>query len=281
MTPDYSPKGIGRLVDEAIAVYRAGFRTLALPAAYLLLPVSLFVGLAQGLYMQTLTRAAPAAMDPLRYIGAITGAYGILAAVVSVRSLIALYYFACVLAASPALLARRRVGPREFLKGGASRFLWLFVISLVVGFAAGVGLLFLLVPGVLLYVYLSMAQPVAGIEGVALDRAFSRSFRLVTGSFWRTVGFFCAIGLIVFSLETALTSFTSVEMIVQQLSGAASGNPLPALGWQVFDGLVQGVAQTLTLPLLYVGWVLYYLDLRSRREGMDLLVRAQEMARTA
>jgi hypothetical protein len=282
VTPDFSPKGIGRLIDEAIAVYRAGFRSLALPAVYLLLPSGLFVGLAQGVYFQTVTRAAPASGgDVGAYIGAIGGAYAILLAMVSLQALVALYYFACVLVAAPELLSRRPVSPGAFLKGGASRILMMFAISIVVGILAGVGVFALFVGSVLVYVYLSMAQPVAGVEGAPLDQALSRSFSLVRHNFWRTVGFFVAVGIIVFSLESALTSFSTIQLVLSGIAGGSSGSPLPSLGWQVFGGLLAGVAQALTLPLMYVAWMMYYLDLRSRREGMDLLARAQALAPAA
>jgi hypothetical protein len=139
----------------------------------------------------------------------------------------------------------------------------------------------LLVPGMILAVYLSMSQVVAGVEDATPDVAISRSFRLVSGNFWRVVGFFLAIGIIVVSLQSAFTSVTSVQLFIQQLSGSSSGTPVPPLGWQVLNGVAQAVAQTLTLPLANVAALLFYFDLRARREGMDLLARAQELAPAA
>lgn len=280
MQTDLAPKGIGRVVDEAIAVYRAEFRTLAVPAAWLLLPFGLFLGLAQATYLQTVMRASAEAGDPFQYIGQVWDSYSMLAGIVSVRSLVALYYFSCVLAATPDLLARRPVPTLAFLKGGARNFLWLFLIALLTGIAAGVGFLFLIVPGLLVYVFLSMAEPVAGVEGASLDAAFRRSWVLVSGNFWRTVGFFMALGAVLYAMESAITSLSAIQAFWTGIAGA-TGSPLPGLGWQVLAGVLQGLAQMLAAPLLYVGWLMYYLDLRARREGMDLLARAQGMVRTA
>jgi hypothetical protein len=288
LSPDYAPKGIGRLIDEAIAVYRAEFRTLALPAAYLLLPVSLVAGLAQGWYGQVLMRqsaAVTSATDPLPFFVGLAGPYALLGVVVSLQGLVALYYFACVLAAAPALLDRRRVSPGEFLKGGASRVLPMFVISLAV-WSVGtipitIGVLLLIIPGVIVAValnsYVAVTQCALGVERAPLGSAFGRGIALMRGHFWRSIGFLLAIGIIVLSLESALTSITSVQLVIQQVTGATHGSPLPSFGWQFLSGLLQGVAQTLTLPLLYVGWLFYYLDLRARREGMDLLARANAL----
>jgi hypothetical protein len=279
--PDFAPKGIGRLIDEAIAVYRADFRTLAIPAACVLLPASLFVGLAQAAYVRTVTRVAATATDPIAMIGAVGGAYTILAALAALNALVSLYYFACVLAAAPDLLERRPVALGAFLKGGVRRFLLMLAAALLVGIIEFAGFIALIVPGIIAAVYLSMSQLVAGVESATPDTAITRSFRLVSGNFWRVVGFFFAIGVIIVSLQSAFTSVASIQLLLQQLSGSSSGTPVPALGWQVLNGLAQAIAQTLTLPLANVAALLFYFDLRARREGMDLLARAQALAPAA
>jgi hypothetical protein len=278
VTPDYAPKGIGRLIDEAIAVYRAEFRTLALPAAFLLLPMSLLIALAQASYLRAVTSAGPAATDPFEFFFAIAGAYGAFVGAAGLSGLLSLYYFSAVLNAAPSLMLRRPVEPGAFLRGGWRRFLILWVVSIIVGLAYGVGLLFLLFPGLVIYAYLSMAEPIIGVEGAPIDVALRRSVRLVRENLWRTVGFFVAVFVIVASLQSALTSVTSVQLILGVIAGGSSGSSVPSFGWQVLGGLLQGVAQTVTLPLFYVAWLLFYFDLRSRREGMDLLARAQTLA---
>lgn len=271
---DFGPRGIGRVIDDAIAAYRAGFRTLAVPAACLLLPTGLFLGLAQSFYLQTVSRSASlAGTDVFAYVSALSGPYGILAGVTSLRSVIALYYFACVLAAAPEIIARRHVRLGAFLGAGLRRLPAVLLTGVAVGLLTSLGTLALIVPGIMLGVYLSMAEPVSGVENVWLDRSLTRSFGLVRGHFWRTVGFFAATFVIVSSIESAITSVVTVQAFVQQFTGGMQGG-LPSLGWQLFAGVLTGVAQALTLPLMYVAWLYYYLDLRARREGMDLLSRA-------
>jgi hypothetical protein len=124
MTPDYRPKGIGRLIDEAIAVYRAEFRTLALPALYLLLPLSLFSSLAQSAYVRAVTGAANAT-DPFAVLARVSGAYSVLLVAASLISIAALYYFNAVMRQASALLTRMPVAPGAFLRAGWRRFLML------------------------------------------------------------------------------------------------------------------------------------------------------------
>jgi hypothetical protein len=279
VTRDFAPRGIGRVIDDAVSAYRASFRSIAVPAAMLLLPTGLFIGLAQNSYFRAVTMAARStSTDPFAVFGQVGLSYSVWAALAALQSLVSLYYFACLLAAAPQLLAGERIAPRAFLAGGAARFLMMFATSIVVGLIYFIGSLFLLVPGVIAYVYLSMTLPAVALEGAGLDTAMGRSLKLVSGSFWRTIGFFVATAVIVFSLQSALTSVTSLQLLLQQASGATSGSPLPQLGWQVFGGLAQGVAQMVTVPLIYLAWLFYYFDLRARRDGMDLLARAATLA---
>jgi hypothetical protein len=65
---------------------------------------------------------------------------------------------------------------------------------------------------------------------------------------------------------------------VMLLSSPDAARQTFSLGWTVFDGLMQGAAITLVLPFTELVTLLFYLDLRSRNEGMDLLIRARELA---
>ena len=107
-------------IDDAIAVYRAGFRTLAVPAACLLLPAGLFLGLAQAVYLQTRDarrsrrRRRTRSRTSRRSAGR-TASSPLMAVADAASS--ALYYFACVLGRRARPLARRPVAPRRLPHG--------------------------------------------------------------------------------------------------------------------------------------------------------------------
>ena len=63
----------------------------------------------------------------------------------------------------------------------------LIAIDLIFGVLVALGFVALVVPGVLVFVYLGLAAPVAEIEGRGVRAALARSIRLVRGHFWLVV----------------------------------------------------------------------------------------------
>jgi hypothetical protein len=281
---DYSPKGIGRLVDQAISLYRANFRTIALPAVYFLMPLALAMSVAQSQLTALMVRSiesqagADAGPASLPMLFAVTGvAYGGLSLLVAVVAVGLMYYLSCLLHATTRLLAHEPIGPAEFLKGGWPRFGYLVLAAFMLSIVTGLGYLFLIVPGIVVAVYGALAVPMTVLEESSIGDVFVRSFSLVSGNFWRVVGFFVASGVIVYTLQSAFTSLAAVPVLLNALAGAKA-TPVPSLPWQVFTGVMQGAAYAVAAPLEGLCLVALYLDLRSRREGMDLLVRAQRLA---
>ena len=67
---------------------------------------------------------------------------------------------------------------------GTIRYGTLIAVDLVFGILVALGVLAFVVPGILLFVYLGLAAPIAEIEQRGVRAAFARSFRLVRGNFW-------------------------------------------------------------------------------------------------
>jgi hypothetical protein len=293
VVPDYSPRGIGKLIDDAIALYRAEFRTIAVPAAYLLLPLALVSGVAQVFYFRatfgtmSLSPDAPEAAS-LGELYRIMAAYAVTMTALMGFGVAALYFASAVWNAAPALLTREPVAPGAFLRGGRARFGWVFLASIVVYLVYTVGVtasfagMFLFVlPGIAIIVltlvalvHLSMAMPIVVLEHGSIDGSLRRSVALVRGNGWRTVRFWVATSIVIYALQAGIGSFGSIGSAVSATRNAAFSIPLV---WQVVAGVVQGVGQALAQPLLYIAWMLFYLDLRARNEGVDLLMRAQAL----
>jgi hypothetical protein len=60
----------------------------------------------------------------------------------------------------------------------------LVAVDLIYGALVAVGFAFLILPGVLIYIYLGLTAPVVEIERRRVGDAFGRSLRLVRGHFW-------------------------------------------------------------------------------------------------
>jgi len=133
------------------------------------------------------------------------------------------------------------------------------------------------IAGIILTIWLTimfrMAAQVVVLEREGPVRALARSWRLVRGSFWRVLGITLLAGLIV--VVTA-----GVLQIPFSLIGALAGGGsslLPATGGSVAGILISAVggvvAGAVARPISAGVAVLLYVDLRMRREGLDLVLQ--------
>ncbi len=86
-----------------------------------------------------------------------------------------------------AVIAWRRGGPRSGPLEVARRLSWgtILALDLVLSIATVVGLIALVVPGVMIYVYFSLAPAYVKIDHLGFTAALRASARAVHGNFWR------------------------------------------------------------------------------------------------
>jgi hypothetical protein len=122
----------------------------------------------------------------------------------------------------------------------------------------------------LLYVRLGVAAPALVLEKATIGTAMRRSLRLVRGSFWRVLGILLLTQLITQMLTGMLAlPFLGLGLA---LSGTASS---PDAAFYLFTMIGVAIAGVVTYPFSAGVTALLYVDLRMRREGLDLtLARA-------
>lgn len=109
--------------------------------------------------------------------------------------------------------------------------------------------------------------PVILGEGRGYFGALGRSWGLVWGNWWRTL----AVTALLISLSLIITAALQGSLAV---FNALS----PSRWWVLAITAVSAVFGTLVLPLQQIGVGLLYLDLRARREGLDLELGARGVA---
>jgi hypothetical protein len=122
------------------------------------------------------------------------------------------------------------------------------------------------VAGLYLGVRLAASIPAAAVEGGRWSQALSRSWSLAAGH-WGHVLATLLLAALVWGLVGSLVSVlvgSVVGLLVAVLTGSDAG-----AGW-LAQRLVQGAVLSLGLPYFLVVWVLLYLDLRARKEHLDL-----------
>jgi hypothetical protein len=289
MVRDFGPRGVGQLLDDAIAMYRANWRAILGLAAIVLAPVSVLYGITYafylrgvfGLFGELLNSAASGATAPpqpdpvLSFMPVLVNALALLWAIVCA------YYTAALYRSAGALLEGRKLVVREMLKVGAEVFLPLVVVQMLVSFLLGIlAPLTLLVGAAVAAVLLAMAPAAVVVEG-GISSAFSRSYSLVKGHFWHVALLIVGAYLLSTQFEAALASPALIREIVLGAQNQSALTSQLGWGWKVFDGCLQGVAMAVVFPFLQLASFLCYLDLRARGEGMDLIVRARALSDAA
>jgi hypothetical protein len=167
---------------------------------------------------------------------------------------------ATVFAVSEVNLGRETTIRKSFARARplAMRAFWIF---LLLGLAAGVGLVLLIVPGVLVAVTYAVAIPAAVMENLKAGPSFRRSEFLTKGR--RGSIFLVFLLFVVLSYIAAFTFALPAGLLQAWRPGLVSALLVSLSGF---------LTETLTGPLLTIGLSLLYYDLRIRKEGFDLQV---------
>ncbi len=127
----------------------------------------------------------------------------------------------------------------------------LIVVDLLYGAIVAVGVVALVVPGVLAFVWLGLAAPVVEIEKRGVRAAFARSVRLVRGHFWLVLA-------VLVPLELGGDSLTD---LATSLAHGLLGNSLPA------EWLADTASNVVLTPFYAVAAVLLTVDLIAEQDG--------------
>lgn len=131
------------------------------------------------------------------------------------------------------------------------RYKTLVAVDLLFGIAVAFGFVALVVPGILLFVYLGLAAPLAEIERHGWRKAFRRSVRLVRGHFW-----------LVFAV------LVPIELASDVLTNLATAGTHSLFGDSLIAEWLTDTASNIVLtPFYAVAAVLLALDLIAERDG--------------
>ena len=146
-------------------------------------------------------------------------------------------------------------------------------VAVLLGVLGGIGCVVL---EILLVVRLSLTLPAVVLERISPVAAIKRSWHLTDRSFWRLFGILLLTAVIVgiagdvlaipFSLVAAAIGHGSAGVFTVATTTSAAALIVGAIG--------SILAATVTRPISAGVSVLLYVDLRMRREGLDLTLRS-------
>ncbi|MEU5518297.1 hypothetical protein AB0H65_28320 [Streptomyces griseoaurantiacus] len=300
------PLGLGEILDGAVATMRTHWRTVLGISLAVAVVTVIVVVLLQGLYLDNTAVLDDPSATPEETLRAAGGSL--------LNSSVVLLVTAVAAIAATALLTpvmSRSVLGRPVTAGEVARDIrpqlprlcgLTLLLPLIGAAIIGVGTL----PGILValggstaggaalaalggmaasvlatwvLVRFSLAPPALALEKQSVRKALGRSAKLVNGSWWRVFG----IQLLARVIAGVVGSVIAVPFTV--LAGVLTGNGLgnfldgtADLGWSflMISGIGGVIGSALTLPLTAGVTSLLYIDLRIRREALDL-----ELARAA
>jgi len=140
-----------------------------------------------------------------------------------------------------------------------SRLGGLIGLALLIALVVGVGFILLIIPGIIFLVFLAVAVPAFIIERLGVTASMSRSWKLVSGSWWHVLGVIVVAGIIAGVINGILT----------------------AIGGHTFLGvwILSAIAQLITAPFVALVGIVLYVDLRARHEGLDSNTLATDLDR--
>ncbi len=253
------PLGVGEKLDAAFSLYRRNFGTLIAIVAVIVIPFQLLNAI--------LSPDPLVDTDTLEFNGG---------AVVMLLFLTVLSFVANTLATGSATkaIADDYLGETpnwlDSIQYAVGR-LWPLVLgSILFGIAVFFGLIFFVIPGVILWVSWSIWVAAVIVEDMSATGAFGRSNRLVKGRRWPVFGYFILVYLIVW-LITAIVGGLLTGLLV---GGADAGQVTVA-------GTVIGIALALfTTPFVVAATVVLYFDQRVRVEAFDVDLLASQISGT-
>jgi hypothetical protein len=240
------PLGIGEILSTAFQLYRRHWRTLLAIAAVVVVPLTLLQYLL-GDWLRS--RGEVTSYQQISTATWAAGAAGLVAGLAGL--LMYLVLTGAITRAVAAEVAGQDPSVEQSYRFGFHRLGSVLLVSVLVGLATIAGLILFIIPGIWIGVRLAVSVEALVVEGRRGTQAMGRSWELVGGHWWHAFGALVVAGLLTGVVNAVITSpFNNTNWFVQAVAAA--------------------VATVITLPYGVLVGVLLYLDLRARKENLNL-----------
>lgn len=265
------PMGVGDILDESFRLYRANFLLFIATAAVLLAPLLLLAAVAWvgalTLEVSTMdTTGVGAPSGPLVLLWIVLGLAGFVVGLLGVAAL--------TVAASqryldqPITLRAAYVAALKRLRPLLLASLWagvrLLPIAAISAFVIGV-------PFLIYYALAWILIPQAVVlEGTGAGGASKRSRRLIEGYWWKTLGLYLVLTILL-NILAAIPTLVLTSVV----GGVATVSTGSSAALIVVYAIVSVVTPVLLLPLVFIATTLLFYDLKIRKEAFDLQTMAE------
>jgi len=252
------PRRIGEILSAALQLYRRHWRTLMAIAAVVVVPLTL---LQYGIGHWVRSHG-----QQLHDQAEVSTSFWAAASASLLAALVGLLLYQVLTGAITRTIATevagQDLGVEQSYRFGFARLGPILVVSILVGLATLLGLIVFIIPGIYIGVRLAVSIQALVVEGKRGTEAMRRSWDLVGGHWWHA-----AFTLLVAALITGVVN-------------AVITAPFSAGAWFI-QGVAAAVATIVTLPFGALVGVLLYVDLRARKERLDLDTLKTDLQATA
>ncbi|HEU5418685.1 MAG TPA: hypothetical protein VFV41_13435 [Streptosporangiaceae bacterium] len=126
---------------------------------------------------------------------------------------------------------------------------------------------------ILLYTRLVLATPVLILERLRPVAALRRSWQLSARTFWRLFGILLLTGILVY-IATIVVEIPFTVLRYALSGGLSNLGAAPSAASVIVGGVGGIVAAAITRPVIAGVVALLYIDMRMRKEGLDLALRS-------
>ncbi len=147
--------------------------------------------------------------------------------------------------------------------------------AIIGGVIAVLAVIAIIVIGIWVGIKLSLVPSVLVLERLTLGKAIRRSWSLVHGFFWRTLGIELLVALMLGIASSIVTTPVAVVFAILIALSHPTGSSTASLAGivgieQVVTTVVSALVSTITAIVSTAVTALIYIDLRIRKEGLDL-----------
>ena len=248
------PMGIGDIYDTGFRMYRNRF------AVFLIIALAAYIpfGIVQVIFLQMAAAGEAGAVNPLVAFS------GVLLLFLLMFIILPLCQGAMIHQISSSYLGEQ-IGAVESYRRALPRLVRLLIANILAGIIIMIGFVLLIVPGIIFSLWFLVITAVVMLEDTSATGSLGRSKDLMSGNLGK--GFMVALvgGLI--ALGAGILGGIAADML-----------PAEAL---IARAAIDTFVSAAILPIQTAALILFYYDLRIRKEGFDLQQLSEQLDRSS
>ena len=274
----YKTRDFGAKINATIEYIRQNFGPLIKIVLLIVAPVGLLASIIFSNFFATMMSfsANPEAMneDPVAFLSVMGTNYLLL-------MLVALLTYSFMYSSIYSYIKMRNEREEkpevlEVLRVAIGKVPGVIALMILVGIVSVFGMVFFIIPGVFLAITLSLSVPIYLFEEKGIGDAFGKSFKLIKGKWWSTLGIIFVSSLIASMVSYVFIIPMYVMMVGQMFSHVNEGGD-PEAVFEIFSSWYTSAAMAFAMIGSYLTYLIpitalafQYFNLSERIEGTGI-----------